>query len=231
MSSKMMKRMLVISFVVLMVLLVGLLWKFSEVLIDVKDKGDIDNTTVIDENVDVTEIPMEFKENTGSGNGETLVQKPLLIYDKETYKEDQMKFLGENYDKFEEVLGNIEKDYSKIFMMIPGEYSIKGSNPKDVYSERNESIGLGELELEGYDSISINRSLTIIGFVGDTVAIYAYDYPDCVSKELVVLDYSERDIRVQDTGMFKVGNLDNVFIPLNATKLMQYGDFKVLYSK
>lgn len=99
------------------------------------------------------------------------------------------------------------------------------------------NLGLGALRIDynkvkeqGYDGISI-KNLTIIGFLNNTIVIYAFYYPDCESKELVVVDYSDRKFSTEDADVLQIGEEMGLFIPMNASTVLELDGFSVIYTK
>ncbi len=205
-----------INILVLLIIVIFCTWKLSERMI---------NTNETEESMQETNKKIEFnQEDTGE-----YVRTPELLYDEESVAEDQLNFLGENYDKFGDVLADISDNYKKVFMMIPEEGNLHGENIMN--------LGLGALRIDynkvkeqGYDGISI-KNLTIIGFLNNTIVIYAFYYPDCESKELVVVDYSDRKFSTEDADVLQIGEEMGLFIPMNASTVLELDGFSVIYTK
>ena len=204
-----------INVLVLLIIIVFGTWKLSERVVNTGET----------ESIVETNKKIEFdQEDTGE-----YVRTPKVLYDEETVEEDQINFLGDNYDNFCSVLEDISLNYKKVFMMLPKEATLYGENIMN--------LGLGSLKIDyskakeqGYDGISVKK-LTIIGFLDNTVVIYAFYYPDCESKELVVVDYSDRKFSTEDEDMLQIGDEMGLFIPMSASTVLELDGFSVIYTK
>lgn len=207
---------MVVNVLVFLIIIIFGTWKLSERMI---------NTNETEESMLETNKKIEFdQEDTGE-----YVRTPELLYDEGSVAEDQLNFLGENYDKFSDVLADVSDNYKKVFMMLPKEANLYGENIK--------KLGLGSLKIDynkvkeqGYDGISI-KNLTIIDFLDNTIVIYAFYYPDCESKELVVVDYSDRKFSTEDADVLQIGEEMGLFIPMNASTVLELDGFSVIYTK
>ncbi len=210
-----MKKIVAVNILVLLIIIIFGTWKFSERII---------NTGETEENVLETNKKIEFDQE----DTEEYVRTPELLYDEKSATEDQVNFLGENYDKFSSVLSDISDNYKKVFIMLPKESNLHGEHIKTLELGAEE-IGYKSLNEQGYDGISV-RNLTIIGFLGNTVVIYAVNYPTCESKELVVVNYASRKFSTENADALQIGEEMGVFIPMDGSTLVSLDGFSVIYT-
>lgn len=206
---------MVINVLIFLIITIFGTWKLSERIVNT---GETENLTEVGKKIEFDQ------KDTGE-----YVRTPEILYDKDSFEEEQDNFLGENYDKFSNVLSDITLNYEKVFMMLSTKSNLYGEKVKNLELGA-ERIDYEALKEEGYDGISI-KNLSIIGFLGNTVVIYALNYPMCESKELVVVDYASRKFSLEDSDMLQVGEEMNVFIPVNSSILVSLDGFSVIFTK
>ena len=134
----------------------------------------------------------EFSEAEGrvyldDGSGGSL-QKVSRLFDTMGLSERQESFLGEDFSYFSKYLEYIESNYTSIFSGIkfvrPEEYEI---DVECISGSQDFSVNYLGMGLNFY----IGTSLCVIGMYDDSCVVYANNYPELETTELIVVDYSE----------------------------------------
>lgn len=173
-------------------------------------------------NVGETEAVFEFDTESMVGTEESLRGKPECVYDYDNYD-------GEVYDsEFESVYDGISKEWEARFLMVSEPSKLTCSN---LYTSNISDTVISPMEIfeEGYDGISIRENLIIIGFLGKTVVVYAYGYPECDGREIFVVDYSGRDFIKSLAEPMKLGDRSGLLVLESSIVRSKVDDWSVYY--
>lgn len=171
--------------------------------------------------VDDTSIAIEGK----------VFQKTERMFDSTDSLERQQKFLGENYESLKPALSSIETDYERVFEEIgdvsEAEYDFSSyidlsKEPINVFSE--EFLSSGQT---AYNPIGA----TIVGMYGTHCIVYQMYYNTDFAQPLIAIDYSDMHIDVEQEGLFGYGQNKTFYIDSRYSKLVNYGDYSVLYTR
>ena len=95
----------------------------------------------------------------------------------------------------------------------------------------NPTLDLENFPREGYNRFFIENSLTIIGLYNGTTAIAVYNYECGSSKELVVIDYSDSEVRNGMDDFISLGQKISLSANKEQIKVVPMLDYEVLYVK
>lgn len=137
------------------------------------------------------------------------IQRVSRLFDSEDLEERQEEYLGEDLEKFRDLLDMIESEYSDVFSEIdyerPEEYEISIECTSGV---NDFSVAM----LEKGTNIQINSSLTVIGMYGESCIVFANGYPYLDTTELIVVDYSNAPFNVDARELMDFGDVCSLLI-------------------
>lgn len=181
-----------------------------------------------DGETEMSKPDMEEREYLDDGSGSKL-QRVSVLYDKEDVRERQRDYLGNDWGKFSGVLGDIEGKYTEVFGKLSerevlkdyeiDETCVSGANDFNV-----NMLGSGK-------NIRINTSLTVVGLYGDACVVYANNYPEVETTELVVVDYSNALFNTDAREYMDFGDVCSLEIVDGSYMVDDSGELPVVYIK
>lgn len=194
--------------------------------------------------VDVeTEETRETVELITDGTDDVHQRVKYVYAPDEDVKKSRKEFLGDLYDGYNSVIELIESNSDKVFESIPEgrdegyavdlgllyfqDLGIASGRLKEGSLDTSDMVVDKEKE---YTNFYIWESLTIIDYFDNTRVIYAYNYPENLWNELVVVDYVNDKINTEiTTDVMKIGDVKSVGGDVDHCKILKLGDFYVLY--
>lgn len=227
---------IVIAIIVFGVLYI--LWVVSNAIVDT-----LGNTNDTNSNFETYELESETRRALEFIRDTSETENIILDSESEEYNYQYVKslfdtddidikvkeFLGDNYDKYSDVLTQITAIGESIINSIPvgSNYTSSDSVIHDVSQEY--VLGLKTGSFFDANSFYILDLLTVIDVFGDDIAICAYNYPENLDNELVVVDFSNTKVDTSLTGMFEVGDIVSVKGSKGYYAFRNIDDFYVLF--
>lgn len=172
-----------------------------------------------------------FIEDESKVIDEKVFAKTEKLFDTDNLEERQLKFLGDNYSALKPALTAIEAEYKGIFADI-GDVKDSDYNYEDLVDiSKVETDLFSEGFLQGnkiaYDPIGA----TIVGMYGTHCIVYQIGYNTDYASDLIAIDYTDTKIDTEQIGLFGFGQGKSFFVDPKYTKVVDHGDFKVLYTR
>lgn len=218
-----MRRIKMMIILIVVIILTGL-FSLSEYLI--RKAGDWvkeDKGTIIETESDSILLTEEetFATDIVLSNGERLY---------ENRGDSELKLLdgAECYERVCNQIVNLSED---IFNQIP---ESNGTDTGSMYYYRileNPVLNLSNFPEEGYTRFFIENSLTVIGLYNGNTAILVYNYNSKDSKELIVVDYSNSEVRNGMDDFISLGQRVSLSASKAEIKVVPMLDYQVLFVK
>lgn len=186
---------------------------------------------------------IQDKENTVETEEETVASTSL---EKETIAEDIVLSNGERLyenrgnsnlmllegaENYERICNQIVNLSGEIFNQISEDVKTDVGDICYYRIVENPTLDLENFPKEGYSRFFIENSLTIIGLYNGTTAIAVYNYECDSSKELVVIDYSDSEVRNGMDDFISLGQKISLSANKEQIKVVPMLDYEVLYVK
>lgn len=224
------KKLYIILLILGLILIIAISWSVSSRVMQykVKDKTPSKKTEVKEEEQEDKDTK-GFKKDSEIVIGDKTFAKTERIFDSDSLLERQQKFLGQNYETLKPALDYIESDYDSIFKEIGdvnnAEYDFDSyidvsKNPINIFSEEFLNSGMTAYNPTGG---------TIVGMYGTHCIVYQLWYGTDFAQPLIAYDYTDMHIDVEQQGLFGFGQNKSFYVDSKYSKLVNYGDYSVLY--
>lgn len=144
--------------------------------------------------------------------------------------DSELKLLS-GADSYERVCNQIVNLSGDIFNQIPESSKTDTGNMCYYRILENPTLNLSNFPEEGYSRFFIENSLTVIGLYRGTTAILVYNYNNKESKELVVADYSNSEVRNGMDDFISLGQVVSISASKDKIKVVPILDYQVLFVK
>lgn len=164
---------------------------------------------------------------------ETFATDIALSNGERLYENDgdsELKLLS-GADCYERVCNQIVNLSGDIFNQIPESSKTDTGNMCYYRTLENPILDLSNFPEEGYSRFFIENSLTVIGLYNGTTAILVYNYDNKESKELVVVDYSNSEVRNGMDDFISLGQVVSISASKDKIKVVPILDYQVLFVK
>lgn len=189
-------------------------------------KGDRDTT------IETIETESDLMLST-STEEETFATDIVLSNGERLYENEgdsELKLLS-GADCYERVCNQIVNLSGDIFNQIPESSETDTGNMCYYRTLENPILDLNNFPEEGYTRFFIENSLTVIGLYSGTTAILVYNYDNKESKELVVVDYSNSEVRNGMDDFISLGQKVSISASKDKIKVAPILDYQVLFVK
>lgn len=154
----------------------------------------------------------------------------VVLYDGTNIEERQKKYLGDDYDKYIDVINKIEEDSDKEFENLPSEPT------EDTSNAYNCILGADDLSgsmLEEYGTVRTSSSLGVVGLYDSNRVVYVYGYPDEVSDSpvFVCADYSSEELNKSAVGLFDFGQSHSFVFKEGMYSVESVDGYEVIYAR
>lgn len=157
--------------------------------------------------------------------------KTSRLFDEEDLEERQLKFLGDNFNTLKPALDTIESEFKGMFADI-GEVTESSYDWDRVVDISKVETDIFSEEFLNGDSIAYDPiGGTIVGMYGTHCIVYQVGYNTDYASDLIAIDYSDMHIDTEQIGLFGFGQGKSFFIDPRYAKLVDHGDFKILYAR
>lgn len=161
-------------------------------------------------------------------------KKTSVLFDSERMSDRQKAFLGDDYDRFEGVLSEIEGSYADEF----GKLDYTEGDEVDYKNDKSiEEVVYGKYNYLEYDkwkkfdTIYIRDTLSILGMYGSHCIVFGYAYPTNDRNELIVVDYTDVRLNPEVQDLFDIGQYKDIMIKMKSTRMVKVDGFDVMYAK
>lgn len=161
-------------------------------------------------------------------------KKTSVLFDGERMQDRQKAFLGDDYERFEEVLNDIESSYADEISKL--DYT-EGDEVDYKHDKSIEEVVYGKYNYLDYDAwskfdtIYIRDTLSILGMYGTHCVVFGYAYPTNDRDELIVVDYSDVRLNPEVPELFDIGQYKDIMIRMKSTSMVELDGFNVMYAK
>ena len=220
-----MRRVKVLVVMIIIIILIGL-YSLSNLLIS--KSGD----WVVQDNENTVETEEETVASTSSEK-ETIAEDIVLSNGERLYENrgNSNLMLLEGAENYERICNQIVNLSGEIFNQISEDVKTDVGNICYYRIVENPTLDLENFPREGYNRFFIENSLTIIGLYNGTTAIAVYNYECGSSKELVVIDYSDSEVRNGMDDFISLGQKISLSANKEQIKVVPMLDYEVLYVK
>lgn len=210
---------------IIIIILIGL-YSLSNLLIS--KSGD----WVVQDNENTVETEEETVASTSSEK-ETIAEDIVLSNGERLYENrgNSNLMLLEGAENYERICNQIVNLSGEIFNQISEDVKTDVGNICYYRIVENPTLDLENFPREGYNRFFIENSLTIIGLYNGTTAIAVYNYECGSSKELVVIDYSDSEVRNGMDDFISLGQKISLSANKEQIKVVPMLDYEVLYVK
>ncbi len=175
-----------------------------------------------------TESDLMLSTEEGTFATDIVLSNGERLYENEG--DSELKLLG-GADCYERVCNQIVNLSGDIFNQIPESSETDTGNMCYYRILENPILDLSNFPKEGCSRFFIENSLTVIGLYNGTTAILVYNYDNKESKELVVADYSNSEVRNGMDDFISLGQKVSISASKDKIKVVPILDYQVLFVK
>lgn len=168
----------------------------------------------------------EFKDSDSDSEWGSAV----VLYDGTDLEARQKEFLGDDYDKYIDVINKIEENSEKEFKDLPDKPTEDASNAYNCI------LGADDLSgdlLEEYGTVRTSSSLCVVGLCNSNRVVYIYGYPDDMpeSPVFVCADFSSAELSKSAVGLFDFGQSHSFVFREGMYSVESVDGYEVIYAR